>query len=108
MELKKINLIEHNNKRVREEKTNTRIFTWFGNLHLRPHLQADQAWRFHYPSLPRLQMLTIDFQSVNEPLQQRDYLSISSHKSSLHLYTHKFDEKNEDYNENPLLEWIYK
>ena len=53
-------------------------------------------------------MLTIDFQSVNEPLQQRDYLSISSHKSSLHLYTHKFDEKNEDYNENPLLEWIYK
>ena len=38
MELKTINSIKHNNKRVREEKTNTRIFTWFGNPRLRPRL----------------------------------------------------------------------
>ena len=70
MESKAINSINHNNKRVREEKTNTRIFTWFGNRRLCSRLQAHRAWRFHYPNLPRLQTFTIDFQGVNEPLQQ--------------------------------------
>ena len=68
--MKTINSIMHNIKRVREEKTNTMIFMWFGNPRLRPCLQAHRAWGFHYPSLPRFQTLTIDFQSVNEPLQQ--------------------------------------
>ena len=31
MESKTINSIKRNNKRVREDKTNTKIFTWFGN-----------------------------------------------------------------------------
>ena len=53
------------NKRAREERRNINIFTWFSNPHLRPCLQANQVWGFHYSSLPRLQMLTIDFQSVN-------------------------------------------
>ena len=34
------------------------IFTWFDNPRLRPRIQANQAWGFHYPSLSRLQMLT--------------------------------------------------
>ena len=38
-------------------------------------------------------MLTIDFQGVNEPLQQRDYLQISSLECLTHLNTHKFDEE---------------
>ena len=42
---------------------------WFGNPHLRPRLQVHRAWGFHYPNLPSLQMLTIDFEGVNEPLQ---------------------------------------
>ena len=54
-------------------KTNTHIFTWFGNPRLRLCLQANQAQGFHYSNLPRLQVLTIDFQGVNEPLQSRDY-----------------------------------
>ena len=32
-----------NHKRVREERANTVIFTWFGNPHLRPRLQVNQA-----------------------------------------------------------------
>ena len=38
-------------------------------------------------------MLTIDFQGINEPLQQRDYLPISLLKCLTHLNTHKFDEE---------------
>ena len=71
-----INSIKHTNKRVREEKTNTRIFTWFGNPCLRPRLQAHRDWGFHYPSLSRLQALTIDFQGVNGPLQQEIILNL--------------------------------
>ena len=58
------------NKRVKEERANTKIFTWFGNICLRPHLQANQTWGFHYASLLRFQVLTIDFQGVDRPLQQ--------------------------------------
>ena len=47
---------------------------WFGNPCLRPRLQANQAQGFHYPSLPKFQGFTIDFQGINEPLQSRDYL----------------------------------
>ena len=81
----------HNNKRVREERANTILFTWFGNPHLLPRLQANQTRRFCF------KFVTINFQGVNRPFQLRDYLIISSPKCSSQLYTHKFDEKNEEY-----------
>ena len=92
-QIKTINSIKHNIKRVREEKTNTRIFTWFGYPRLRPRLQAHPAWGFHYPSLPRLQMFTIDFQGVNGPLQQEIISPISSPQVFLTLVHSQFDEK---------------
>ena len=91
--IKTINSIKHNIKRVREEKTNTRIFTWFGYPRLRPHLQAHLVWGFHYPSLPRLQMFTIDFQGVNEPLQQEIISLISSPQVFPTLAHSQFDKK---------------
>ena len=54
------------------------IFTWFSYPRLRPRLQANRARGFHYPNLPSLQMFTIDFQGVNEPLQQEIISPISS------------------------------
>ena len=74
------------NERVREEKANIKIFTWFGNSRLHPCLQANQAWGFHYPSLPRLQMRTIDYQDVNGPLQQ-DIIPNLFTQSVSHTYT---------------------
>ena len=81
-QIKTINSFKHNIKSVREEKTNTRIFTRFGYPRLR-----FRARGFHYPSLSRLQMFTIDFQGVNESLQPRDYLSNLFTPSDSHTYT---------------------
>ena len=92
-QIKIINSIKHNIKRVREEKTNTRIFTWFGYPSLRPRLQAHPAWGFYYPSLPSLQMFTIDFQSVHESLQQEIISPISSPQVFPTLLHSQFDEK---------------
>ena len=92
-QIKTINSFKYNIKRVREEKTNTEIFTWFGYPYLRPHLQAHPAWGFHYPSLPILQMFTIDFQGVNEPFQQEIISSISSPQVFPTLVHSQIDEK---------------
>ena len=100
-QIKTINSIKHNIKRVREEKTNTRIFTWFGYPRLCPRLQAHPGWEFHYPNLPRLQIFTIDFQGVNEPLQQEIISPISSPQCFPHLYTHKLM-RNEIHNNKTL------
>ena len=50
MKSETMNVTMLKNKRVREEKANTKIFTWFGNSRLRQCLQAKQARGFHYPS----------------------------------------------------------
>ena len=94
----------HNNKRVREERTNTIILRGSAIpacIHAsKPTkledftIQASQGFKFY----------TIDFQDVNKPLQPRDYLSISSLKCFSHLCTHKFDEKTMITTKNSLLE----
>ena len=70
------------------EEKQTRIFTWFGNPRLRPRLQAIEAWGFHYPSLSKASTVYNWLQGVNEPLQQRDYLPISSLKYLTHSNTY--------------------
>ena len=95
MESKTINSIKCNNKRVREEKTNTMIFTWFGNPRLRP---SSPAWGFHFPSLPRLQVLYNWLPRCQWTFTIKRLSPQSLHpKCFSHLHTHNLM-RNENYN----------
>ena len=74
------------------------IFTWFGNPRLRPRLQAHPAWGFHYPSLPRLQVLYNWLPRCQLTFTIKRLSPWSLHRKCFsHLYTHNLM-RNENYN----------
>ena len=78
--------MKHNIKRVREEKTNTRIFTWFGYPRLRPRLQAHPLEDFTIEAFPRLQRLQLTSKVSMNLYNKRLYLQ-SLHSSVSHTCT---------------------
>ena len=83
---------------MKENRANTMIFMWFGNPHLRPRLQANQAQGFHYPSLPRLQVLYNWLLRCQQTFTINRLSPQSLHpKCFSYLYTHNLM-RNENYN----------
>ena len=98
--------MKHNIKRVKEEKTNTRIFTWFGYPRLRPRLQAHPLEDFTIQAFPRLQTITIDFKVSMNLYNKRLYLQSLHPKCLSHLYSHNLM-RNDKYNNESLFKSGY-
>ena len=83
----------HNIKRVREEKTNIMIFTWFGNPRLRPRLQAHPLEDFTIQASQDFKFLQLT-SKVSINIYNEEIISpISSPQVFLTLVHSQFDEK---------------
>ena len=83
----------HNIKRLRKEKTNTNIFTWFGNFCLRTRLQAHSLEDFTVQPSKGFMFLQLT-SKVSMNLYNQEIISpISSPQVFLTLVHSQFDEK---------------
>ena len=83
----------HNIKRVRKEKTNTRIFTWFGNPCLRPLCQAHSLENFTIQASQGFKFLQLTSKVSMNFYNQEIISPISLPQVFLTLVHSQFDEK---------------